>query len=223
MFSYYGTKRALAHEYPAPKYDIIIEPFAGAAAYSCVYADRYDGFQNPPLVLLYDTDPIIVATWQYLIAATRADILDLPDLVQGQRVTDFDLPDGARYLMGFAANPGSAQPKITASARCRWNQQKLIIADRVDRIKHWSVTLGSFDTIPDIEATWFIDPPYQKAGKWYRQSADKLDFQALGTFCQDRKGQVIVCEQDGADWLPFQPLKHIQGSRYKSLEVWWSK
>ena len=51
MFSYYGTKKRIAKKYPEPKYDIIIEPFAGAGAgagaYACLYPDRK--------VKLYDT------------------------------------------------------------------------------------------------------------------------------------------------------------------------
>lgn len=215
MFSYYGTKRSLAAKYPAPRYDLIVEPFSGAAAYAMAYYDRD--------VLLVDLDPIVVATWDYLIEATPDEIMDLPDLDQGSKVSDFDLSIGARYLMGFAANPGSAQPKITATARCKWNNQKRLIADQVNKIKHWAVVLGGYDSIPNGKATWFIDPPYQKAGTWYRKSADAIDFKHLGSWCQSRYGQTIVCEQDGADWLPFGYFSSLQGSRYKSTEVIWTK
>ncbi len=33
-----------------------------------------------------------------------------------------------------------------------------------------------------------------------------MDFVALGSWCQQRLGQTIVCEYEGADWLPFVPL-----------------
>lgn len=56
-------------------------------------------------------------------------------------------------------------------------------------------------------ATWFIDPPYCKtAGDRYRWGASALDFDALGRWCRDRDGQTIVCEAEGADWLPFRPM-----------------
>lgn len=34
MFYYYGRKKQLAKLYPKPNYSVIIEPFAGSAAYS---------------------------------------------------------------------------------------------------------------------------------------------------------------------------------------------
>jgi len=40
MFSYYGSKSKLAQHYPTPKYDTIVEPFAGAAGYS-LYGDNW--------------------------------------------------------------------------------------------------------------------------------------------------------------------------------------
>jgi site-specific DNA-adenine methylase len=213
MFSYYGTKRSLAPHYPKPKHDLIIEPFAGAAAYACLYPERE--------VWLCDIDPVVIATWEYLIAATSDEIMALPDLHPGDKVSDYDVPLGAQHLMGFAANPGSAQPKITATQRCKWNDQKVRIAGQVDRIKHWHVFQAPWSDLPDIEATWFVDPPYQAAGKWYRHNANKIDFYSLGVFCKTRQGQVIVCENDGAEWLPFKPFRLLQGSRQSNLEAVW--
>lgn len=40
MWTYYGTKKRIAKNYPAPIYDTIIEPFAGAAQYS-LYGDNW--------------------------------------------------------------------------------------------------------------------------------------------------------------------------------------
>ena len=37
MFSYYGSKSKLVDYYPPPKFDKIIEPFAGSARYSLKY------------------------------------------------------------------------------------------------------------------------------------------------------------------------------------------
>ena len=39
-FAYYGAKHELARKYPRPRYPLIIEPFAGAAGYSCHWAHR---------------------------------------------------------------------------------------------------------------------------------------------------------------------------------------
>ena len=38
FFSFFGSKVALAKNYPQPKYDAIVEPFAGSAGYSCLCA-----------------------------------------------------------------------------------------------------------------------------------------------------------------------------------------
>ena len=70
-------------------------------------------------------------------------------------------------------------------------------------------------------ATWFIDPPYQNAGKHYRFGSSQLDYPALAAWCQTREGQVIVCEQGGATWLPFQVLSDVKTTRagQRSIEV----
>jgi hypothetical protein len=57
-----------------------------------------------------------------------------------------------------------------------------------------------------------VDPPYHKSGKMYVHSSKDLDFGILGRWCHRREGQVIVCEQEGAEWLPFQPLVSYQTS-----------
>jgi hypothetical protein len=61
-----------------------------------------------------------------------------------------------------------------------------------------------FESTPDTEATWFVDPPYAVAGKSYKVRF--TDYPRLAEWCKGREGQVIVCENEGADWLPFTPL-----------------
>ena len=212
MFSYYGTKKRLAKEYPVPKYDILIEPFAGAGAYS-LYGDNWK--KN---VKLYDTNPKIYKTWKYLLNAEKSDILNLPDLKTGDKVTDFDLSEAEKYLIGYCINPGSSNPKITASKRSSWNRYKLNIAENLYKIKHWEVFNTSYETIPNCKATWYIDPPYQKAGKYYF-GYKQMDYKYLRNWCIERLGQVIVCENEGADWLPFDFLTKHQGSIQNNTEV----
>jgi len=215
LFSFYGTKKKIAGLYPAPKYDTIIEPFAGAAAYS-LHGDNWK-----KRVILYDIDPKIVAVWDHLIKATKEDILRLPNVVPGDKVTDFDLIDAPRWLIGFCINPGSSCPKITASKRSHWARYREQIANSVDKIKHWTINRETYEEIENLEATWFIDPPYQKAGKYYKGHG-KIDFAKLGEWCKSRKGQVIVCENQGADWLPFRFLTEHRGSMQKNTEVIWT-
>ena len=81
-------------------------------------------------------------------------------------------------------------------------------------------------------AVWIVpakgpndDPPYQTAGRAYR--FHDLDYPALAEWCKSRTGQVIVCENAGAAWLPFEPFRTIKGLEGKrggkqSVEVIWN-
>jgi hypothetical protein len=63
------------------------------------------------------------------------------------------------------------------------------------------------------------------AGRAYKYH--DIDYPALGEWCRSRSGQVIVCENAGAEWLPFQPFRTIKGLEgrrggKKSVEVVWT-
>src|SRR5690606_37766424 len=88
MFSYYGSKSKLVHLYPEPRYDHIIEPFAGSARYALRYCDRQ--------VTLVDACPKICAIWRWLINASIDDVSALPELPQGADLRDYDFPDPVR-------------------------------------------------------------------------------------------------------------------------------
>ena len=46
---------------------------------------------------------------------------------------------------------------------------------------------------------------------------------ALSEWCRSRRGQVMVCENEGARWLPFRPFRSIQStSNGVSREVIWT-
>jgi hypothetical protein len=84
------------------------------------------------------------------------------------------------------------------------NQMRARVASQVEHIRHWKLIEGDYACAPDIEATWFIDPPYQVAGTHYVHHT--IDYAELAAWCRSRSGQVMVCENDGATWLPFQPF-----------------
>lgn len=99
------------------------------------------------------------------------------------------------------------------------------IARQVDGIRHWEIIHGGYDEAPEIEATWFVDPPYHRSGKHYRYS--EVDYDGLGAWCRKLKGQVVVCEQKGATWLPFSTFRAIRATPGKrgsgtSNEVIWT-
>ena len=215
LFSFYGTKGKIAPQYPEPQFDTIIEPFAGGGGYSLLYADHD--------VHLFDLDEYVVATWDYLIQASGDDIMSLPLTDEFHDTHELPVSLGARCLIGYWCNPASAQPKRTPSQRNKWDERtRQRIAESVDSISHWTVTRSSYVNIVDERATWFIDPPYQQAGKWYRHGSGAIDFRCLGDWCQSRSGQVVVCENDGADWLPFEYLCDTNGMSGKSKEVIWT-
>lgn len=226
FFNYYGGKWRIAPRYPAPSHKTIIEPFAGAAGYSLRH-HKHD-------VILIDKDPNIVSIWQWLIAASPEDVMALPigiDSTEG-------LPDGAKQLVGFCFNAGAAAPCSTPSKWAKskpqggeyWSEKRRKrIADQVDQIKHWRIIHGTYSDAPDIEATWFIDPPYNnKAGGHYVCGASGIDYAQLGSWCQSRRGQAIVCENEGADWLPFTHFHNAHATpgshreRKRSVEVVWT-
>ncbi|HEY6921951.1 MAG TPA: hypothetical protein VI653_00670 [Steroidobacteraceae bacterium] len=97
------------------------------------------------------------------------------------------------------------------------------VASQVDRIRHWQIIEGDYSLAPNVPATWFIDPPYDnKAGSYYAHS--KVDYAALAGWCRTRRGQVLVCENEGATWAPFETFATfkpgVNGSGSK--EVLWS-
>jgi hypothetical protein len=219
FFRYYGSKFRTIRRYPGPVHDTVIEPCAGSAAYCTTH--------EPRNVILIEKNPKIAELWRYLIAATPEEIRALPAKFDGP-VSRLDVPDGAKHLIGMWCSTASTGPRqtLTRAARrypayywCAHTRDR--IASQVDRIKNWRVIQGEYHTAPDVEATWFIDPPYSNAaGALY--PACIRDFSQLGTFCQSRKGQVIVCEGPQARWLPFRPLGTARsfGGACKAEMVW---
>lgn len=216
MFSYYGSKSKIVDLYPPPKFDKIIEPFAGSARYSLKYWQKD--------VLLVDKYEIIVKVWQWLQKCSPNDILSLPNMEAGQNTDDFNFDCiEAKWLIGFCINGGSASPKKTVKDFNTWNEAKKVIAENTKKIKHWTIQLGTYDEIPNLpNVTWFIDPPYQFGGEYYRYSNKDIDFEHLANWCKNRTGQTIVCENTKADWMDFKPMKGMQGSLYKTVEAIWS-
>lgn len=222
VFSFFGSKWRSARRYPAPEHDIVIEPFAGGAGYSLRHYRKR--------VVLIEKDPALHGAWLYLQRASQAELLALPDLHPGQSVDDLRVPQEARWLIGLWLNSGVARPCKTPSAwmdpskraAAGWSGQSSCqfwgpgirerLAAQQPLISHWILAHGSYEDAPDIEATWFIDPPYQLAGKAYVHGSSALDFKALGDWCRTRPGQVMVCENVGADWLPFRKFADIKAN-----------
>ena len=207
FWRYYGGKFRAAPRYPSPLHATIVEPFAGAAGYSTRYAERR--------VILVERYEVIAEMWRYLIAVPRAEVLRVPCV---EHVDDLPswVPDGARYLVGFWLNAAVTAPRSVLSAGQRhlrglgrvvgWCPEvRAMIAGQVERIRHWTILEGDYSAAPDLEATWFVDPPYNNAAGSHYVHAN-VDHQALGAWRRQRRGQVIACENEGATWLPFRPF-----------------
>jgi hypothetical protein len=226
FINYYGGKWKAAKLYPAPKFDIIVEPFAGAAGYSVRHHSKK--------VILCDLDPVIVGVWKYLINASRDEILSIPDVPIGGSVEDLRLSEEQKWLVGFWLGAGDTSPRRMPSRWMRdgtrpggfWGRQvRQRLASQVEFIRHWEIFHCSYDQCPyDGPAAWFIDPPYQIAGRKYKFNSNVIDYQKLGEWSKSRPGQAIACEQEGANWLPFKFLAHcitVQ-NRKPSKEVVWT-
>jgi len=216
MWSYYGRKSKVVKYYPNPIHDKIIEPFAGTAVYS-LYENNWE-----KEVLLVDKYNVIVELWHYLQQATAKDILSLPDMEYHDNVDQHtQLSKEEKWLIGFNINGGSSQPKKTTMKYNVWNNIKPVIAENLYKIKHWKIIEGDYRDIKNEKATWFIDPPYQTGGIYYRHNNSKINFPELSDWCKSRNGQIIVCENTKADWMDFKALKKMRGSLHTTTEAIW--
>ena len=212
FFSYFGSKHRIAVKYPPPRHDTIVEPFAGSAGYAVRHYWRQ--------VVLVDKDPAIIALWRYLVRVSAREIMRLPDLEIGAGVDGLNVSDEARLLIGFNVNQAVSGPRNTLTSWGTWGPaHRARVAVQVERIRHWQIIEGSYELAPDVDATWFVDPPYAEMGKHYRCGADAIDFAALATWCRSRRGQVMVCENEGAEWLPFRRFHNARSARPRVGEV----
>lgn len=213
MISYYGSKSKLVNLYPKPIKNKIIEPFAGSARYSLKYWDKD--------VFLIDKYEPIIKMWHWLQQATEKDLDNLPILKYGESLSDFRISEGERLFLSFIVSNGVSSPRNTVTKRAAPDIKHKIqtTKDVLNKIKHWDIRLGDYSDIDNCDATWFIDPPYFKGGEHYPKGSKYINYEELSQWCKSRQGQVIVCENDSASWLPFTHLKEHWGGIKRSNEV----
>ena len=232
LFPYFGAKWRSAKHYPVPQHNRIVELFAGGGGYSLNHYERE--------VDLYDASPHVAAAWKFLLDASVQPhrILDLVSPVRSVA----EVPVEAQALVGFWLIPGSAVPKRTASSRANpdslvyfagsvWSPKtRARLATQVTKVCHWTFLQrdwreASASLLDAAPCTVFVDPPYQVKGVYYAGSRwSSEDYRALADRCTALKAvghQVIVCERQGADWLPFAPLHTYHGSLADGVEVIW--
>ncbi|HWY37096.1 MAG TPA: hypothetical protein VNY73_00960, partial [Bacteroidia bacterium] len=170
MFNYYGSKSRLVDLYPSPKFQKIIEPFAGSARYSLKHFEKE--------VLLVDKYDVVIKIWKWLQQCSVKDVMGLPVLKKGDKLSDLNLSEGERLFMGMINGVSSTSPRNTASSFAseqngRKNKFKHI-ADQLFKIKHWKFIHGDYKDLPNENITWFIDPPYKFGGHAYVEN--EIDF-----------------------------------------------
>jgi len=203
FFSYFGSKWKLAPHYPKPRFDTIIEPFAGSACYSMLYPERE--------VILCEINPVIAGIWKYLISASEDRISQLPVNFHDLSEVDAELTQDEKNLIAFNIRRSNVSPIYH---RNNWNYSypssfwsirfRQRIADQLKQIRHWKTYCTDYSYLTNGRATWFVDPPYEKKGKPYDYTL--LNYAQLGEWCKQRSGQAIVCESAPANWLPFFSL-----------------
>lgn len=220
FFKYYGSKSNVAHLFPPPEHDLVVEPFAGSAGYALLHHKKR--------VILVEKDPEVAGIWRYLIKADPREIRALPDVEEGQSILDLDVPVDARNLIGFWLGMNVTHRNnrpcgwmcswlrdggpLGRNAASFWSQAvRERIASQLPAIRHWKIFHASYADCPDREVTWFIDPPYlggnstfRGLGSYYRVNSKMLDYEHLASWVRRRRGQVIACEGPGANWLPFR-------------------
>ncbi len=199
MFPYFGRKQKIAGLFPAPRYPLVIEPFAGSLGYSLHW--------QPPKVLAWEADDRVVTLWRRL-----ANMTAIPEPPAVGSLTD----DLLVKLCSYSEHSLTSGVMTTTSRMVRdWeyvHRRALALQPYVQRAV--SYYYGGYGNCPDVEATWFIDPPYQCANRrGYKYGASQMDYTLLGDWVKRRKGQVIVCEQEGANWLNFKPLVNVASHR----------
>ena len=210
MFYYYGAKNLLSRYYPSPKYNLIVEPFAGSAAYSCYHLSKSKFLK----ALICDKDDSVTEAWNFLLRCSEKDITNFPTPAIGEYAYDFLVKTCAVSNASSKCNKMRYTERLDRVFQIQKRRILKLLPIR-DRIKF---VHGSYEDLQNVESTWFIDPPYQVVNKngsvfqngdgYSRECGTaQIDFCQLKDFCLERKGQVIVCEKEGADWLPFASFR----------------
>ena len=212
MFYYFGRKSRVAHKYPRPRFETVIEPFAGSAAFSLHW--------KPSKAFLIDRDQRVVDLWHRLIGMGVEGLKAAEPPKIGSESTDF------WHFVSIASKTSSTISKMTVSEYSNrgWEFGRKIALRELETAKGFDYVQGDYTDAPDIEATWFIDPPYQYPRQGYKFGRLQMDFDRLRDWVMTRRGQVIVCEQAGADWLPFEPFCTQQTTQATpTKEVIWTR
>lgn len=219
MFYFFGAKNLLARHYQPPMHEVIVEPFAGSAAYSCYHLKRHRDMR----AVIIDRNDNVAAAWDYLKHCSARDIRKYPTPQIGEYTTDFFL----KVCTSSNSCHLNAKMKVTKRMLETFEYQRRRMLDMLWIRNRISFIHDDYRNFPNIEATWFIDAPYQRKSDrraGFELSKRNREYAELAQFAKSRKGQVIVCEKAGANWLDFEPFrdnKNVLDNRYSEV-VWYS-
>ena len=219
FFKWFGSKWLASRLYPAPRFDDIIEPFAGSAGYSLRHHSKR--------VWLFDTDPSVRDLWIWLIDhATPGSVLEIPlGTPPATDIRGLGLDYGQALLLKMWQRTNNVGQCWTTSPwghlPGQWTEStRARVAAQLPLIKHWRF-VSDHRELPRI-CTWFVDPPYEGN---YQYGKRPIDYGALAAEMREicaAGNQVIVCEarnpKTGAapTWLPFEDFASRITSRRKS-------
>lgn len=224
-FAYYGAKHKMARYYSPPEFGTIVEPFAGSAAYSVRHA------RNVDRVILIEKDPAVVDLWNRIMTTGAESLDDVDRILRDETRTTDPLLGALAGGSTLRTTLAGTSVAITPWMREHWPWVRARIARTMPYLHRFEICNGSYESSQNIEATWFIDPPYKTdsnaahvAGNAYRESQSNIDYRHLAEWSQERLGHVIVCEQMPADWLPFRPFRGQNNAvNTRKTEVVWEK
>ena len=143
MFSYYGSKSKIVNLYPKPKFDKIIEPFAGSARYSLKYFDKD--------ILLIDMYDILIDVWHYLQNVKEIELLKLTKLKLKYRLSDIIDKNTIEYkFLGYLTQAGQGKPSDTLSSMRDIDYFKFQIsniAKQLYKIRHWIIIKDDYKNL----------------------------------------------------------------------------
>lgn len=217
-FRYFGGKKALARHYPSPLFNRIIEPFAGSAGYSLHWATPDTD------VILVEADGRVADLWRRLQRMSLDELMSIECPPLGSRC-DEPLINLSAASENTLRSRRFSDSQVTGRMVEKWPGARASIARKLDLIRSWRVIHGRYEKIDvlrlgGVSATWHVDPPYAPRQGESRGSrgggygpgctSRDIDYAHLGRWCRTLPGQVMVCEQADATWLPFQPFRSIR-------------
>jgi hypothetical protein len=199
---YLGRKGRLASSYEEPQYDLVIEPFAGSMAYSLHW--------RPRAAIGLEANGFVVQLWRQLCGMSVSDIKTMQPPHIGTYTTDL-------YWMLTSSSATALKAKGLTMNEFMYeralSQQQMTIREHNYTRNSILYIHDDYREAPDVAATWFIDPPYSGVNGGYHPEYSTLDYEELAMWCLDRKGQLIVCEDNNGWWLPFKPHRNSRGVR----------